>query len=403
MSDRPQDPDRPSGQSYDWLYGPSGGEDDDATQRLPVSGDARRDRRGGHDPDATRILPAERPARAGPLAGTAPSAPNTPAAPPPVSRPPRRRRRWGRVVVLVLLLWLVFLVAVPIWAWTRIDNVDAAPDGSRPEETPGTTYLLVGSDSREDLSAEEQEELGTGAVSGDRPDTIMLLHVPRFSGPTLLLSLPRDSIVTIPGVGDGQKINSAFAFGGPELLVRTVEEETGLRVDSYVEIGLGGFVGVVDAVGGIEICPETAMTDPQADLDIEAGCQEADGPTALGYVRSRKTSGLGDIDRVARQREVVGGITSSAISPWTFLNPVRYVRLAASGAAALRIGEDVGPFDLARFAWGMRSVTGDDGLTCTVPIVDLAVTWDEEAAAELFALIAEDNTEEIECSPSGGV
>ena len=301
----------------------------------------------------------------------------------------------------MLLLWLVFLVAVPAWAWTKITKVDAEPDGSRPDSQPGSTYLLVGSDSREDLSAEERQELGTGKAEGRRTDTILLLHT--GSGPNLLLSVPRDSIVDVPGHGTN-KINAAYAFGGPELLVETLESETGIRIDNYVEIGLGGFVSVVDAVGGIEICPEQAMKDPLAKLDIPKGCQDADGPTALGYARSRKTSSLGDIDRARHQREVVSEVGSKAVSPWSVLNPVRYVRLSSAGADALAVGEDTGPIDTARFALAMTRVNGENGLTCSVPIADLAVHWDRERALEMFRLIKEDRTSDISddlCRPSG--
>jgi LCP family protein required for cell wall assembly len=304
-------------------------------------------------------------------------------------------------VKLVLLLWLVFLVAVPAWAWTKIDKVDAEPDGERPESQPGHTYLLVGSDSREGLSKEERQKLGTGTAEGRRTDTIMMLHT--GDGPNLLLSLPRDSIVDVPGYGT-TKINAAYAYGGPELLVETIEGETGVRIDSYVEIGFAGFVNVVDAVGGVEICPKEAMKDKQANLDIEKGCQEADGVTALGYARSRKTSALGDIDRAQHQREVVSAVGSEAKSPWSVLNPVRYARLASAGADSLAVGEDTGPIDTARFAWAMTRVSGEDGLTCSVPIVDLAVTWDRERAMELFNLIQEDRTADISknlCQASG--
>ncbi len=302
----------------------------------------------------------------------------------------------------MLLLWLVFLVAVPAWAWTRITQVDADPDSARPDDQPGSTYLLVGSDSREGLSAQERRDLGTGQAEGQRTDTIMLLHT--GSGPNLLLSIPRDSIVDIPGVGSDQKVNAAYALGGAELLVATLESETGVRIDNYVEIGFGGFVSVVDAVGGIEICPDEPIDDPLAALDIPKGCQEADGKTALGYARSRKTSALGDIDRARRQREVVSAVGSEALSPWSVLNPVRYFRLSTAGADALAVGEDTGPIDTARFAWAMTRVNGENGLTCSVPIVDLAVTWDRERALELFGLIKEDRTADITedlCRPSG--
>jgi LCP family protein required for cell wall assembly len=304
-------------------------------------------------------------------------------------------------VKLVLLLWLVFLVAVPLWAWSKIDKVDAEPDGERPDSQPGHTYLLVGSDSREGLSKRQRGEYGTGTADGQRTDTIMLLHT--GAGPNLLMSIPRDSIVDVPGYGT-TKVNAAYAYEGPELLVETLENETGIRIDSYVEIGLGGFVNVVDAVGGVEICPKTAMKDRLAKLDVEKGCQEADGPTALGYARSRKISQLGDIDRAERQREVVSAVGDKAASPWSILNPVRYTRLAGAGSEALTLGEDTGPIDTARFAWAMTQVTGDKGLTCGVPIADLAVTWDRERALEMFSYIKEDRTEDIPkslCTPSG--
>jgi LCP family protein required for cell wall assembly len=229
----------------------------------------------------------------------------------------------------------------------------------------------------------------------------MLLQV--GSGPNLLMSIPRDSIVDIPGHGR-TKVNAAYAYGGPELLVQTLEGSTGIRIDHYVEIGFGGFVGLVDAVGGIEICPTEDMDDPQANLKIEAGCQEADGATALGYARSRKTSQLGDIDRARHQREVVSAVGSEAVSPWSVLNPVRYARLGAAASDFLVISEGMGPFALARFALAMTRVDGESGLTCGVPISDLAVNWDAERSAQMFEYVINDDTESIPaslCTPSG--
>jgi LCP family protein required for cell wall assembly len=220
---------------------------------------------------------------------------------------------------------------VPLYAWTQVEKVDFEPGGNRPEDQPGTTYLLVGSDSRAGLSKEERKELGTGNASGQRTDTIMLLHT--GDGPNLLMSVPRDSIVEVPGHGT-TKINAAYAFGGAKLLVKTLENETGIRIDEYVEIGLGGLAGVVDAVGGIEICPTQNMKDPLANLNIKKGCQEVDGATALGYARSRHTSGIGDIERVKHQREVVAAVGDKVVSPWTFINPVRYWRLSSRSARA---------------------------------------------------------------------
>jgi LCP family protein required for cell wall assembly len=395
MSDRPRGgADEPD---YHWLYG---------TERKGVGST-------GGDPEPTRVLPTmNRPsgdapadsrqsARRGGPAQTPPP-PRTPRPAPATTPPssPRRRFRWGWVK-LALVAWLVFLVAVPLWAWSQIDKVRTDPGGDRPAEQPGTTYLLVGSDSREGLTREQELEYGTGKGSGRRTDTIMLLHT--GSGPNLLMSIPRDSLVEVPGYGT-TKINAAFAYGGPRLLVETIEGATGIRIDDYVEVGFGGFVNVVDAVGGIEICHKTAMKDPQANLDIEKGCQEADGKVALGYARSRKTSSLGDIDRARHQREVVSAVGSEAASPWSVLNPVRYFRLANAGSDSLRVGKDTSMLSTMRFAWAMTRVNGKNGLTCGVPIADLAVNWDRERADRLFALIAEDRTEDVTkslCRASG--
>jgi LCP family protein required for cell wall assembly len=295
--------------------------------------------------------------------------------------------RW---LLLLVVAWLVYLVAVPVYAWTSLNTVGAEPRGERPEDQPGTTYLVVGSDARKGLS-------------GQRTDTIMLLHTGR--GPNLLLSVPRDSLVEVPGHGT-TKINAAFAFGGPRLLVQTVEQSTGIRVDHYVETGFDGLVNLVDAVGGVTICPRTAMKDPLARLDIDKGCQEADGRTALGYARSRKTQSLGDIGRAQNQREVVGAIGSEVLSWQTVVNPVRYWRVVTGGAESVKMSEGTDPLSAAKFALGMTRLDGEAGRTCTVPIADLAVHWDPERADRLFTLIAEDRTGEVGkdlCRPSGMV
>lgn len=345
--------------------------------------------------------PAPRYATPSPHQGRSPTSP--PGAPPggrAAGGPPKpagakKRRWWLRIVLILLGLWLVFLIAVPLWAWSRITKVDAEPDGNRPSDTAGTTYLLVGSDSRK-------------GVDGARTDTIIMLHVPDGDGPNLLLSIPRDSYVDIPGHGMN-KINSAFSFGGPQLLVRTVEKATDVRVDDYVEIGFNGFVDVVDALGGITVCPETAIDDPKANnLKLKKGCQEVDGIQALGYSRSRAFP-LGDITRAEHQREVIASVGSKAASWQTFVLPWRYWKVNMAAADTLKIGENVGPIDLMRFAWAMAHTSGKDTKKCVVPYASLgqstpagsAVIWDEQAADAVFAAIRNDTTAEADCSPTG--
>src|SRR3546814_11555753 len=118
---------------------------------------------------------------------------------------------------------------------------------------------------------------------------MMILHIGK--GPNLLMSIPRDSIVDIPGRGSN-KINASYSFGGPKLLVETIEQNTGIRIDHYVEIGFGGFVNLVDAVGGIEICPDREMSDKDANLDNKKACPEDAGAHAPGLPRkSGRTAG----------------------------------------------------------------------------------------------------------------
>jgi LCP family protein required for cell wall assembly len=411
MADRPRGNGGPEDgtSEYNWLYGRKGkagrseDQDPDATRVVP-----RQPR-----PDETRVMPTiprgqESSATRGRPAGRPPSRPTPPpAAPPPSaserpshgSRRPKFRARW---IGVLFLLWLVFLVAVPMFAWTKVQKVEFEPTaGERPGEQPGTTYLLVGSDSRAGLSAEERKDLGTGNAAGNRTDTIMLLHT--GSGPNLLMSIPRDSQVEVPGHGN-TKINAAFAFGGPRLLTRTIEAETGIRIDNYVEIGLGGVVEVVDAVGGIQICPKRDMTDKLANLDIQKGCQEVDGKTALGYARSRHTSNIGDIERAQHQREVVSAVGKEVVSPWTVLNPLRYWRINMAAPDSFAFGEGTNPIQAGMWASAMTRVNGENGLTCGVPIADLVVNWDTERSQQLFQHVIEDDTDGIPrslCTPSG--
>lgn len=408
MADRPRnDGSGEDGPEFGWLYGkkqpaPPPSETPDATRAVPLQ---QRDAR----PDETRVMPVQ---RRDPGAGA--TTPPPPARPVPTPAPApapsgggrgfrlRRPRFRLRYIPLLILLWIVYLIAVPIYSWTSVDKIDWEPDyNGRPDDQPGTTYLLVGSDSRGDLSKEERQELGTGGASGQRTDTIMLLHT--GAGPNLLMSIPRDSLVDIPGHGT-TKINAAYAFDGPQLLTRTIEQSTGIRVDQYVEIGMGGLASVVDAVGGIEICPTQRMKDKLANLNVEKGCQDVNGVTALGYARSRHTSNIGDIDRVKHQREVVSAVGKKVLSPWTFVNPVRYWRLNRAIPGFFGFGEGMGPTRAGMWALAMTRVNGENGMTCTVPIADLAVHWDEERSQQMFDAIAEDKVDEMDeklCTPTG--
>ncbi|MGH3824426.1 MAG: LCP family protein [Pseudonocardiaceae bacterium] len=299
--------------------------------------------------------------------------------------------------VLVLLV-LGFAVYVD----RSLQRTDALADyPGRLAATPGTNWLIVGSDSRAGLSPDQEARLTTGAAAaagGGRTDTIMVMHIPAFggSGQPTLVSLPRDSSVPLAGHGR-VKLNTTFALGGPTLLVQTVEKVTGLHIDHYAEIGFTGFADLVDDVGGVQLCPPKPIDDPLAGLNIPAGCQVLDGPQALGYVRTRQ-SPRGDLDRVERQREFLGALIARAGSPAVLLNPFRVIPLAADAPDMVTVDGGDHVWNLVRLGWAMRSLSEGDAVTTTVPFTGFgpvsdgssAVLWDREQAARLFGALAQD-------------
>lgn len=317
-------------------------------------------------------------------------------------RPGRPRIRARRVALVVVLLLVLYPPALFWVAWSHLGKVAAMPGRTRPNPTPGRTYLVVGSDSRSALTPAERRRLGTGRAVGNRTDTIMLLHVPSGGGPTVLVSVPRDSYVSIPGHGKN-KINSAYAFGGPQLLVHTVENATGIRVDEYVETGLLGYADLVDAVGGVTVCVKKPIKDAKAHINLKAGCQVFDGKTALGYARARYSDPRGDLGRVERQRQVLAAIAGKTLSPSVVLVPWRALPAASAGGNALAVDDGTSPWGLVSFVLAMRDVAGGGGLSLTVPIsnpdlstpVGSAVQWDRAQAKALFENLRRDDTEAI--------
>jgi LCP family protein required for cell wall assembly len=298
---------------------------------------------------------------------------------------------------VVLLVLLVALVGLGLWVDSRLNRVDALTDyEGRPAATPGADWLIVGSDSRQGLDEDRRRELGTGQAAGRRADTMMLLHIPRGGGKPVLISLPRDSYVPIPGRGRN-KLNAAYAFGGPQLLSRTVEQVTGIRLDRYMEVGFDGFASVVDAVGGVQICPERAMRDPMAGLNVKAGCQVVGSRQALAYVRTR-AGGRGDLDRVERQQEFLGALIDKATSPAVLLNPFRGVPLMLRGTEAVAVDQNAHVWNLIRFPFAMRAIAAGEGIATTVPVAGTAtvagagsvVQWDRERALALFEALQND-------------
>jgi LCP family protein required for cell wall assembly len=302
-------------------------------------------------------------------------------------------------VVAALLVGVLLIgagiIAGAVWFDYKLHREGVLADyPNRPAAGRGTNWLIVGSDSRQGLSAEQQQDLATGGDIGNgRTDTILLVHVPGLgsAAPTTMVSIPRDSYVPIPGHGK-DKINAAFATGGAQLLVQTVEQATGLRLNHYAEIGFGGFAALVDALGGVTVCPKAPFNDPLAGLDLPAGCQTLTGRNALGYVRSRDTP-RADLDRMVNQRQFVTALLHRAASPAVWLNPWRWYPVTRAAADALTVDQFDHVWDLARLGWALHGAPA----AMTVPIGEFTsggagsvVVWNHQEAARLFQSLASD-------------
>lgn len=292
--------------------------------------------------------------------------------------------------MLVLALLLAWPVGLGLWANGRLERVDALSGGA---DTPGTTYLLSGSDSRGGA-------LVNDATAGERTDTMMLLHVPP-SGPAALISLPRDTYVEIPGHG-AAKLNAAYGIGGPEQLVASVEELTGIGVDHFVEVGFDGIYGVVEAVGGVRLCLDYDVRDKESKLAWNKGCHVAGGRTAIAFARMRKADPEGDIGRAARQQQLIKAITKEAVDPGILVRPGDQVALVRAGTDALVVSEGTTIVDMGRLALAFRRANGPDGITGTPWIESLdyrpggigsAVLLDDERNAQLFADLVDGSME----------
>lgn len=318
--------------------------------------------------EGTRVMPAgARASRPDPRPAVVPagSSPDQPEAP--ASRDGGRRgRKVLRWVAITLVVLLVLVGARVAWLWhsvsSQLQRVEAL---SGAQDTPGETWLIVGSDARADGPIQDGTE-------GARADSVMLLHR-ADNGQASLTTLPRDTYAEIPDYG-GEKINAAYSLGGPQLLVRTVESLSGLTVDHYVEVGMGGVSQMVDAVGGVEVCLDYDVDDPDSGLvwDTSQGtCQSVDGTKALAYARMRKADPTGDIGRGLRQRAVISAVVSKAASPSTITSFSQQDALVDAGTQVLTVDESAGVIDLAQMVLAFRAASGAQ-MTGAPPIEDLA-------------------------------
>lgn len=321
----------------------------------------------------------------------------------------------SRVVrtVVAVLSALVLMVSVTGWAASEkylsgLTTVNIFDDiGGSPVWNGGATNILVvGSDDRSGLSGKERRRLHAGYDDfGRHTDTMMLVHLGGDLGTVSVVSIPRDSLVTIPAhTGpEGQpipehkgKINSAFSSGGPAVTVKTVEAATGLTVDHYVEVNFAGFLKMVDAVGGVDVCLETALQDELSGLDLPAGRQTISGPQALAYVRARYIDN--DFGRSGRQQKFLSAMIQKVFSAGTLLNPLTLNNFVDAAVSSVTTDERLTRDTIAALAGRAGDVDLGSVVFTTVPVSDgsymhegeSTVLWNAAAADALFAALAQD-------------
>lgn len=322
-------------------------------------------------PDATHVTEPQRPSVPPQSRGSGPYD---------AGRYPRRGGKAKRILISVLVILLVVAGGTYVWADSQLHkDVDLSKVIERPAEGDGTNYLIVGSDSRKGMSAAQRKSLHTGgsAEAGRRTDSMMILHV-GSNGPTLI-SLPRDSNVTIPkfrGSESGQtraamganKLNAAYAYDGPQLLVRTIEYNTGLHIDHYAEIGFTGFANIAEAMGGVEMNLDKGFKDKWSGADFKAGKQTLNGAQALAYVRTRHAFAGSDLDRTKNQQKFLAALANQAASPGTLLNPFELCPVMGAGLDTLVVDKDMNPYLLAKMFFAMKDVNSGEGKSMNMPL-----------------------------------
>ena len=245
---------------------------------------------------------------------------------------------------------------------TRIP--DAFPsEANRPPAAPKgvENWLLIGSDTRV-----EGNRPGQTSVGGQRSDTIMLVHLPKDRKGAYLVSIPRDSWVTIPGRGKS-KINAAFSWGGSPLLIRTVESLTGVRVDHFAILNFDGMKTVTDALGGVDVRVSETVTDPMHNQTWKAGINHLDGERALWFVRQRYGLKGGDFDRIKRQQAFLKALAAKAVSRGTFTNPLKLNAFLGAMTKSVSVDDTVTVGKLRSLALSFRNIRAGDISFMTVP------------------------------------
>jgi LCP family protein required for cell wall assembly len=325
-----------------------------------------------------------------------------------MSGPRGRRASSIAAWVSVVLACLLVVGALTGYAayrelFGKIHQLHVTNLGNRPPKyNNALNILVIGSDSRQGKNSR------FGAhISGQRSDTIMVLHLSPGRKRAIVLSIPRDSVVPVlncapaPGApgqaaqpGQVEQINATFAFGGPGCLWKTVEQTTHLRLDHFIELNFTGFERVINDLGGVDICLPYAIKDPRSRLHLRGGLQHVWGAEALAYWRVRYI-GLGsDLERIQRDQYLMASLAQKVKRTDLFGNPARVYKIVSDAAASLTTDSGLNQAALISLAQGLSTMRLADVHFVSVPVVPYPqnpnwVAWAPEART-LFSAIAHD-------------
>jgi LCP family protein required for cell wall assembly len=339
----------------------------------------------------------------------------------PPATPKRKRRyvlRWISLAVVVIVIGGLVTAYIK---YKKVDDsihrvpVNAKDLGKRPPvySTSSMNLLVFGSDSRTGLDHHEQVLLHTGNASNSggagNTDSIMLVHISPGRHQVIAMSIPRDTMVPHYACASGpgypgqaanpdstERINALVAVGGPSCLWETVEQQTGIHIDHFLEIGLAGFANVINDLGGVNVCAPFNVDDPVSGLVLKEGEHHIDGPTALAFWRTREDLGLGsDLQRIQRDQFMSAQVVKGVVSSKLLSDPTKLLQVLSDLAPNLTTDSGMSTPRLLSMGESLRSLGGKDVQFVTAPTVPdpgnpNTVDFAQPKADELFSAIARD-------------
>ncbi|WP_284506179.1 LCP family protein [Streptomyces cellostaticus] len=325
-----------------------------------------------------------------------------------------RRPRWAMRAMTTLSVVVLASAGIGHAVVTSLDagitRVDAFKDmKNRPRAGHGMNVLLVGTDGRDRISDGERRAYHLGGQPCHCTDTMMIVHISEDRERASVVSLPRDSFAEVPARDDPAtgrrraahpvRLNAAYAEGGPQLAVSTVENMTHLKIDHYLEVDFTSFMRTVDVLGGVRVCTTTPLKDSYTGLDLAPGTHTLRGGQALQYVRARHVDGASDLGRMKRQQRFLAALIDRATSSGVLLNPMRFRDVTRAVLGSVRADVGFGTDELLDLGRAMRNFSPSSSEFTTVPIAQMnyrvkgigsTLKWDDAASGRLFTALRED-------------